>query len=939
MSGGGSRAPWEGSGATSRRLVVSVDIGTTFTAASFCILQKGKLPKFEEILRWPKQSRLRATPEMIWITPYPGLFVILTTPTSWGSRQQNRMRQAAIQAGLVTADCGRRVKFVTDAEVAVLYAIDTGSVGDWVVLREFPIEHLGLIITSSQQDVHLVLCDCGGVIKSRTFCDKLDCQRLQYGVDTLYHCSIISIAQEAQRNRVFMAPTLNTLYSSAGCEESSKPAAPKYQQELDIYVVTLKILPGEDYGKDFLQIAVKIPQIPSLQSFIPAASPERFELTSATQILVDARYASSRSSQPSGLTLLDFARTFHKDLEELTLFPLPPVRAVPLNTSDQHNHPTIVLTLDQTNKHTLYSGAITDEGYDLTISNSSFVVSGSGSIGVWWGTRTLLQQLVLSGKTPDGTYKFPVGSGRDSPGWEVRGFMLDAGRHWYEADFLGEYSAANINEFHIHASDNLWIPEILYGPEWRTLYSSFRFQPPPDSSIYGLVPYRNESWPFADFSRLQSRCAQRGVTVIPEIDTPAHSLVISQWKPQLMINGTPDVLNLTYPPTIPTIQSIWAEFLPWFTSSEVHIGADEYAASLADPYIAFVNEMSSYIEKESGKGIRVWGTYEPSSTSAISTNVTIQHWDFPDASIPVLLLEDGYRVINSEQAFLYLEGKIPGESGLPQTLNITLLFSGADAEGGGWAPNIFSASDGGNNTEFNDPGVRGAIFALWNDWGPNSTTPLETYYQLSQSLAVFAEKTWAGSGVRVSELTVEQFEAAYPTLNAWAPGQNLNRVVKGKNKAGDIVFAFGRLPHFPFDTGVDSVGPPYSLSFSVRPTEADVQTTGNTSAARLFWGKDSELLASLLTFSCNGEYYPLSGKAALEGGKWTDVVVRATKEYTSATMSREGHRGPETYLYQTSVNIWGDYLTEVNMSFAAPSRIIGSVGFGGDIANVVLRIG
>jgi hexosaminidase len=656
--------------------------------------------------------------------------------------------------------------------------------------------------------------------------------------------------------------------------------------------------------------------------------------------------------------LLDFAETFRGNLVELTSFTVPPVQIVSLGTSIDHHSPTIVLTLDSSSSHTLYSGSATVEGHDFFISNASYVISGSGPIGAWWGTRTLLQQLVLSESGDDGTYRLPTGNGTDCPGWEVRGFMLDTGRHWYAADFLGKlfymqistgtqltYRLADvctyasffkINELHIHASDNLWIPSLLYGPDWRSLYSGLRFQPPPDSPVYGLVPHRNESWSHSDFARMQTRCAQHGVTVVPEIDTPGHSLVISQWRPQLMLNGTPDSLNLTYPETILTIKSIWTQFLSWFSSNEVSIGADEYSSSFADAYISFVNEMSSYVGRMSGKGIRVWGTYEPSNTSSISTNVTIQHWDFPDGSIPVSLLSSGYRVINSGQAFLYLDGKIPAEGGFPQTLNLSLLFSGASAQGAGWAPNVFTASDPGNNTAYNNPGLRGAIFALWNDWGPNATTPLETYYQLSQSLAVFAEKTWSGSGVRESELTIEQFEAAYPVLNAQAPGQTLNRVVTG-TKPGDVVYAFESVPYFPFYTGVDSVGPPYTLSFSVRPTAADVQTTGNTTSAQLFEGKDSALYASSLTFGCNAEHYPLPPVFQLEAGVWTNVTILATREYTYATVIQEGSN-LVTYWYQTTLNIWGDYLMQANMSFAAPSAIIGSPGFKGDIANIILRI-
>jgi hypothetical protein len=46
------RGPYAGN---KRRLVVSIDVGTTFTAASFAILQPEQDIKFEEVLRWPMQ--------------------------------------------------------------------------------------------------------------------------------------------------------------------------------------------------------------------------------------------------------------------------------------------------------------------------------------------------------------------------------------------------------------------------------------------------------------------------------------------------------------------------------------------------------------------------------------------------------------------------------------------------------------------------------------------------------------------------------------------------------------------------------------------------------------------------------------------------------------------------------------------------------------------
>ncbi|EIW77952.1 glycoside hydrolase family 20 protein [Coniophora puteana RWD-64-598 SS2] len=668
--------------------------------------------------------------------------------------------------------------------------------------------------------------------------------------------------------------------------------------------------------------------IPSITSFVTNTTREPFGLDPYTQIVVDSRYADHGS--PS---LSTFAQTFRSDLVDITGYTLLPQVQVASEPEDNSSRPTIFLILDSTPNFTLYNGKDTDEGYLFEVSREKYVISGAAPIGTWWGTRTLLQQLVAA---ENGTsFSIPAGSGRDNPGWEIRGWMLDTGRHWYETSFLSDLciyaSFFKINEFHIHASDNLWIPQILYGLDWRTLYSGFRFQPPDGSPVYDLVPRRNECWSQTDFMQMQSTCAAHGVTIVPEIDTPGHSLVLSQWIPALMLNGTPDSLNLSYPETIPTIKSIWQQFLPWFSSSQVSIGADEYSASLADEYISFVNDMSDYVGSESNKSVRIWGTYEPSNTSSVSKEITIQHWDFPDGDIPLQLLRSGYGVINSEQAFLYLDGKIPAEGGFPQSLNETLLWSGAPG-GAGWAPNIFTTDDATNNTTPDDPNLRGAIFALWNDWGPNATTPLETYYQLARSIALFAEKTWAGSGVRSTELTQAQFDVLYPVMNAKAPGQNLNRVVD--TQYSDIVYQYDSIPSYPFDTQVSSVGPPYTLTFSVQL--GPQANPSDISQSVLFSGIDSTLYASSLTMESNAEFYPTT--FTFPAGVFTSVTIKATREYTYAEVQPEGE-GKETYWWTTTLNIWGDYLTTANMSFAAPAQYVGCQGFEGTIRNVTLKLG
>ncbi|KAJ7136016.1 glycoside hydrolase [Mycena epipterygia] len=678
------------------------------------------------------------------------------------------------------------------------------------------------------------------------------------------------------------------------------------------------------------------PQIPSVASFVDAEGPG-FVLSSSTQVIVDSAF--QHSGSPS---LLSYAQTFRDDLISLTGFTsVPGVKTGNVQQDSDASAGTIIfMTLGAVN-HTYFNGVATDEGYDFTISSRSYIIKGSGAIGAWWGTRTLLQQVVMN-SVGSGSITIPAGSGSDTPGWEIRGFMLDAARHWFQPSFLADlciYSSFfKLQSFHLHAMDNVWDQNFISGPDWRDLYSAFRFQPSAGSPIENIILLQNETWSKDDFASLQATCSAHGVNIVPEVDTPGHSLAISKWKPELMLPNTPDQLNLSHPDTIPTIKSIWDEILPWFTSSEVSIGADEYQASLANDYISFVNEMSEYISDKSGKSIRIWGTDEPSNTLSISTNITIQHWDFPDSSIPVQLMQRGFSVINSEQQFLYLDGKTSDAGQFPVELDQSLMWSGAP-DGGGWAPNIFTRNDPSNNTNPENPLLRGSIMAMWNDWGNNATTPLEIYYQLARSLAVFAEKVWAGSEVRATALTQDQFNSIYETLNAAAPGQNLNRVVP--SQPNNIIFEYPTISK-PQTTAFDSVGPPYTLTFTIKPSNATkiaVPLLDGTSmlvpfdGGVIFAGNDSKLHVQSLSFEdpSTGIRYPL--QYTLPSDVYTTVEIHATRNYTYALIDGE------TYWWMTNLDIWGEYMKLANMSFAAPSHFIRAEGFNGELHNISLVLG
>lgn len=143
-----------------------------------------------------------------------------------------------------------------------------------------------------------------------------------------------------------------------------------------------------------------------------------------------------------GLTLippsaLEFAHTFATDLKST----FPDLKSVCVELVDENPGTGIYLSLDpNTDQYTYESGVKTSEGYSIEIKEDAINISGAGARGIWWGTRTLLQELVLARGTEDSrTLKLKTGKTKDSPAYPTRGFMLDAGRKWYSADVSRNY--------------------------------------------------------------------------------------------------------------------------------------------------------------------------------------------------------------------------------------------------------------------------------------------------------------------------------------------------------------------------------------------------------------------------------------------------------------------------------------------------------------------
>ncbi|KAI0185209.1 glycoside hydrolase superfamily [Xylaria flabelliformis] len=702
-------------------------------------------------------------------------------------------------------------------------------------------------------------------------------------------------------------------------------------------------------------VSASLQLLPPTQLSSHDASTGGFSLDSiSTTVYITKSLASYRDI--GGLTLippsgLEFAQLFIADLNEASPkeWTLKVIDVAPTNATG--------IILEQIQGNTAFlsyeNGNPTEEGYVLEIGANRAIISGSGARGTWWGARTLLQQLIVSNWTG-----LPASRIIDAPAYATRGFMLDAGRKWYAPSFLKELctyaSFFKMSEFHYHTSDNYPLNR-GHNDTWNEVYSQFSLLPESED-LQGLVQRRNETLTRADFEDLQRHCAARGITIIPEIEAPGHCLSITKWKPELALDKK-DLLNLTHPDSVPTVKKIWEEFLPWFQTKEVHIGADEYDSTLANDYISFVNELSAFINATAGKRVRIWGTEEPSETLTIDPNVVIQHWQYGQSD-PVALYKSGYNIVNTEDWWAYMSIKNDHSPILPapypQFFNETRVLNFGGRRGWQWEPSLFNpvnlteqlpsvAEKGkGNN--------KGAILAAWNDNGPDASTQLEAYYAVRRGIPLVAARAWSGKrGVKIETETIDE---SLDFLAAAAPGQNLDRRITISSNQTDEARRQGELVSWTrsdgstdkdeVHLGYGSKGMNYTLALSVTGP-----FTLSSDDVTLTMSEDGSLV-----FIADGWEYPLRSVAEGDGfdpgapGRiWANVTSSSHTPLTinvpaNITVTSDVIGGSRVYVNGTftgrfEVFVFGGRNTVFSwsqMAFVAPVDVVR----GGGVKSLVL---
>ncbi|MDE6214548.1 MAG: family 20 glycosylhydrolase, partial [Lachnospiraceae bacterium] len=274
-----------------------------------------------------------------------------------------------------------------------------------------------------------------------------------------------------------------------------------------------------------------------------------------------------------------------------------------------------------------------EEGYTCDITDKC-VIKAEGVTGIRWGTVTLLQILCRGDNAPQGHI-------RDYPLYEVRGFGIDVARKAVSLDTLYRMmelmSWYKMNDLTIHLNDNeiLATSGLTASAEQAMMAeSAFRLES-------SLVNEEGETLTSAEYAYTKEEFAEfiatartYGVNVVPEIDTPAHSLSITKLYPEYALrtaNESVDQIDLGNEEAVALVEGLWKEMLDeengaFREAQIIGIGMDEYYGD-GEQYRQYLTRINDQVQ-ETGKTVRLWGSLSNmgGTTKPLPENLQMNIW-------------------------------------------------------------------------------------------------------------------------------------------------------------------------------------------------------------------------------------------------------------------------------------------------------------------------
>jgi len=234
------------------------------------------------------------------------------------------------------------------------------------------------------------------------------------------------------------------------------------------------------------------------------------------------------------------------------------------------------------------------EAYCIDIKADGVSVQASALNGFSYACETLKQMLpaaIYGNKAVQADWALPLAHIEDQPRFAYRGMHLDPCRHFFTIEetkrYLDVMAAYKLNRFHWHLTeDQGWRMEVKAYPKlteigaWRNGTVIKKDWSSNDGIRHGGF-YTQE-----EMKEIVAYAAERGITVIPEIDLPGHMVAALAAYPELGCTGgpyevwtrwgvSPDILCAGNEEIYTFLETVLTELMDIFPSEYIHIGGDE----------------------------------------------------------------------------------------------------------------------------------------------------------------------------------------------------------------------------------------------------------------------------------------------------------------------------------------------------------------------------
>lgn len=348
---------------------------------------------------------------------------------------------------------------------------------------------------------------------------------------------------------------------------------------------------------------------------------------------------------------------------------------------------------------------IGDEGYTLESSAAGVKVAANKPAGLFYGLQSLLQLLPkeIESKVAVKGIKWSVPGVKvlDYPRFGWRGLMLDVSRHFFsKADvkrYIDNMVRYKFNTLHWHLTDdNGWRIEIKSLPKltevgaWRVARDG-RFGDRKEPQEGEPTPYGG-FYTQEDIKEIVKYADERGVTIVPEVDIPGHSMAAIAAYPELSCTKDPktkvnpgtnfaewfgdgkfkmfidNTLNPSDEKVYEFLDKVFTEIAVLFPNKYIHAGGDECykgfwendpgcQALMKKMGMKHVEELQGYFMKRvesilAAKGKKLLG-WDEILEGGISPTATVMSWRGVKGGIEAAKMK--HDVVMTPSTFAYLD--------------------------------------------------------------------------------------------------------------------------------------------------------------------------------------------------------------------------------------------------------------------------------------------